>query len=166
MAELPLLRSVDELPYLFIWRLDDFLLPAVTTALGFVAGAPVSFGLGGFVLDAQARRQIGLAQAEGFVEEAAGLACQGGAAFGSSQLGARGIDAGDRSVSLRLKSGSIERELGLCLRRVGPSRRHAAVLARAGAERDPKAQCDGLAVALADRVALTRGGQCQFGICA
>ena len=50
MAELPLPRSVDELPYLFIWRLDDFLLPAVTTALGFVAGAPVLFGLGGFVL--------------------------------------------------------------------------------------------------------------------
>ena len=50
MSELPLPRSVDELPYLFVWRLDDFLLPAVTTALGFVAGAPVSFGLGGFVL--------------------------------------------------------------------------------------------------------------------
>ena len=50
MSDLPLPRSVDELPYLFVWRLDDFLLPAVTTALGFVAGAPVSFGLGGFVL--------------------------------------------------------------------------------------------------------------------
>ncbi len=50
MAELPLPRSVDELPYLFVWRLDDFLLPVVTTALGFVAGAPVLFGLGGFVL--------------------------------------------------------------------------------------------------------------------
>src|SRR6478672_5700964 len=50
MHDLPLPRSVDELPYLFVWRLDDFLLPAVTTALGFVAGAPVLFGLGGFVL--------------------------------------------------------------------------------------------------------------------
>ena len=27
MSELPLPRSVDELPYLFVWRLDDFLLP-------------------------------------------------------------------------------------------------------------------------------------------
>ena len=50
MSDLALPRSVDELPYLFIWRLDDFLVPAVTTALGFVAGWPVMFGLAGLVL--------------------------------------------------------------------------------------------------------------------
>ena len=48
--ELPLPRSVDELPYLFVWRLDDFLIPAVTTAFGFVAGTPVLFGFAGMVL--------------------------------------------------------------------------------------------------------------------
>lgn len=48
--ELPLPRSVDELPYLFVWRLDDFLIPAATTGLGFVTGTPVLLGLAGLVL--------------------------------------------------------------------------------------------------------------------
>lgn len=50
MQELPLPRSVDELPYLFVWRLDDFLIPAVTTAVGFVTGTPVLLGFAGMVL--------------------------------------------------------------------------------------------------------------------
>ena len=48
--ELPLPRSVDELPYLFVWRVDDFLVPAITTAFGFVTGTPILFGLAGLVL--------------------------------------------------------------------------------------------------------------------
>jgi conjugal transfer pilus assembly protein TraL len=50
MSELPLPRTIDELPYLFVWRLDDFLIPAAAMAMGFVAGMPLRFALAGLVL--------------------------------------------------------------------------------------------------------------------
>ena len=50
MHELPLPRTVDELPYLFVWRLDDLLIPAITTGFGFVTGTPILLGLAGLGL--------------------------------------------------------------------------------------------------------------------
>ena len=46
-----------------------------------VAAGGLAFGLGGFRLDAQPRRQVGLAEAERLLEEAACLSAQCGAAL-------------------------------------------------------------------------------------
>jgi hypothetical protein len=68
----------------------------------FDAGARgLAFCLGGFGLDAQARRQVGFAKAEGLVEEAARLAGELGAALRSCELGAGGVDADLRSLAFR-----------------------------------------------------------------
>ena len=57
-----------------------------------VAAGGLAFGLGGFRLDAQPRRQVGLAEAERLLEEAACLSAQCGAALGRRPLQSRRID--------------------------------------------------------------------------
>ena len=72
----------------------------------FDAGAHgLSLGVGGLGLDAQARGQVGFAQAVGLVEEAARFARQLGATIGSGQLRPRRVGARASGFALARQAG-------------------------------------------------------------
>ena len=112
----------------------------------YAAARRLPFGLGGFGFDAQPCRKIGLAQAEGFVEESARLTSQGGAAFRGCKLRACRIDPDLCGLPLRLQPRTIQRELGLCFHSIGPSSRHLALIEWASALKLFNYACIGFAL--------------------
>ena len=50
MTAIPLPRSCDDLPYVFIWRVDDFLPPIAGLCAGILAGWPLAGTAVGFAV--------------------------------------------------------------------------------------------------------------------
>lgn len=50
MADVELPRSIDEMPYVMVWRMDDFMPPIIGLIIGFLTGRPEIFAGLGFAL--------------------------------------------------------------------------------------------------------------------
>ena len=124
----------------------------------------LAIGLGRFGLDAQPGRQIGLAQAEGLVEEAAGLARQLCTALGRCQLQPGRFGACLGRVAFTRQPGPLQIQLRLQLDGLGPRGGRARVVTRTRPERNAHADREGLLPGLAGGTAVTRGGDRQFGV--
>jgi hypothetical protein len=128
------------------------------------AACGLAIGLGRFGLDAQPGRQIGLAQAEGLVEEAAGLARQLCAALGRCQLQPGRFGACLGRVAFTRQPGPLQIQLRLQFDGLGPRGRRARVVTRTRSKRNAHADREGLLPGLAGGTAVTRGGDRQFGV--
>lgn len=49
-SEIPLPRTCDDLPYVFIWRLDDFIPPIACLCIGILLGFPFAGLIAGFLM--------------------------------------------------------------------------------------------------------------------